>query len=101
MRTESPSTDEEKAEMNDRILWYKRSDDLTIKGHEIVNGSIPAEWSPYFVTAVDFANERVETQSIRYKTFVIDHPKEPENKHLVHVCLEGPELAFTTEGRAK
>jgi hypothetical protein len=105
VRYDNPANDDDpdraKAEMNDRILWYKFSDDLTVKGHEIVHGPMPGEWSPSFVTAVDFANERVQTQSIRYKTFVIDHPKEPENKHLVHVCLEGPEAGVYYRGKGE
>ena len=34
------------------------------------------------------------------KTFVIDHPLEPETKHLVHGCLEGPEAGVYYRGRA-
>jgi hypothetical protein len=35
------------------------------------------------------------------KTFVIDHPQYPENKHLVHACLEGPEAAVYYRGEAQ
>jgi hypothetical protein len=32
------------------------------------------------------------------KTFVIDHPDDPENKYLVHACLEGPEAGVYYRG---
>jgi len=35
------------------------------------------------------------------KSFVIDHPLDPENKHLVHVCLEGPEAGVYYRGEAR
>ena len=35
------------------------------------------------------------------KSFVIDHPKDPENKHLVHVCLEGPEAGIYYRGKGE
>lgn len=35
------------------------------------------------------------------KSFVIDHPKEPETKHLVHVCLEGPEAGVYYRGKGE
>lgn len=34
------------------------------------------------------------------KTFVIDHPLDPAQKHLVHVCLEGPEAGVYYRGKA-
>lgn len=34
------------------------------------------------------------------KTFIIDHPTN-ENKHLVHVCLEGPEAGVYYRGRGE
>jgi hypothetical protein len=39
--------------------------------------------------------------SFTAKTFVIDHPKDPENKYLVHGCLEGPESGVYYRGTAK
>ena len=35
------------------------------------------------------------------KSFIIDHPKEPETKHLVHVCLEGPEAGVYHRGKGE
>jgi len=35
------------------------------------------------------------------KSFIIDHPKEPETKHLVHVCLEGPEAGVYYRGKGE
>jgi hypothetical protein len=35
------------------------------------------------------------------KTFVIDHPLDPENKYLVHACLEGPEAGVYYRGRGE
>jgi hypothetical protein len=41
------------------------------------------------------------TTTITFKTFVIDHPKDPENKQLVHVCLEGPEAGVYYRGKGE
>ena len=35
------------------------------------------------------------------KCFVIDHPVDPVNKHLVHVCLEGPEAGVYYRGKGE
>ena len=35
------------------------------------------------------------------KQFVIDHPEDPEGKHLVHATLEGPEVAVFYRGEAR
>jgi hypothetical protein len=35
------------------------------------------------------------------KTFVIDHPNDPENKYLVHACLEGPEAGVYYRGKGE
>jgi hypothetical protein len=35
-----------------------------------------------------------------FKTFVIDHPKDPE-RHLIHGCLEGPEAGVYYRGKAE
>jgi hypothetical protein len=35
------------------------------------------------------------------KTFIIDHPLDPVNKHLVHVCLEGPEAGVYYRGKGE
>jgi hypothetical protein len=33
------------------------------------------------------------------KTFIIDHPDDPQNKYLVHACLEGPEAGVFYRGK--
>jgi hypothetical protein len=33
------------------------------------------------------------------KTFIIDHPNDPQNKYLVHACLEGPEAGVFYRGK--
>jgi hypothetical protein len=35
------------------------------------------------------------------KSFVIDHPTYPENKYLVHACLEGPEAGVYYRGKGE
>ena len=35
------------------------------------------------------------------KTFVIDHPTDPQNKYLVHACLEGPEAGVYYRGKGE
>ena len=35
------------------------------------------------------------------KSFIIDHPLDPVNKHLVHVCLEGPEAGVYYRGEGE
>ena len=35
------------------------------------------------------------------KTFVIDHPNDPENKYLVHACLEAPESGVYYRGKGE
>ena len=35
------------------------------------------------------------------KTFIIDHPLDPANKHLVHACLEGPEAGVYYRGKGE
>ncbi|MEW5758193.1 MAG: hypothetical protein AB1755_01790 [Candidatus Omnitrophota bacterium] len=37
----------------------------------------------------------------RVKNFVIDHPLNPQNKDLVHACIEGPEVAVYYRGEAQ
>lgn len=36
-----------------------------------------------------------------HKQFRIDHPLDPENKHLVHACLEGPEVGVYYRGETR
>jgi hypothetical protein len=45
----------------------------------------------------------VNTFELTYsaKTFVIDHPDDPNNRYLVHGCLEGPEAGVYYRGRGK
>jgi hypothetical protein len=35
------------------------------------------------------------------KTFVIEHPIEPDSKYLIHACLEGPEMGIYYRGTSK
>ena len=50
---------------------------------------------------VDVANYTLDgTTSFSYKTFVIDHPKKPDN-YLVHACLEGPEAGVYYRGKTQ
>jgi len=35
------------------------------------------------------------------KSFIIDHPDDPSNKYLIHVCLEGPEAAVYYRGKGE
>ena len=42
----------------------------------------------------------INPTQITYKTFVIDHPKKPDN-YLVHACLEGPEAGVYYRGKAQ
>ena len=35
------------------------------------------------------------------KPFIIDHPLDPVNKHLVHICLEGPEAGVYYRGKGE
>jgi hypothetical protein len=44
------------------------------------------------------------TNEITYdnvKSFIIDHPLDPVNKHLIHVCLEGPESGVYYRGKGE
>ena len=43
----------------------------------------------------------IPQSSFSCKSFVIDHPKEPDTKHLVHVCLEGPEAGVYYRGKGE
>lgn len=40
------------------------------------------------------------TLSATAKSFMIDHPLDPENKYLIHACLEGPENVVFYRGEA-
>jgi len=103
VRIDYPSTEEEELEMNDHIMWYKMSSDLNTIGNEVVYGPMPAAYSPYFLTTAYIDGEGVlqtTSEQIRYKTFVIDHPKDP-SKYLVHVCLEGPEAGIYYRGKGE
>jgi hypothetical protein len=39
--------------------------------------------------------------TVSTKTFVIDHPDEPDTRYLVHTCLEGPEVGVYYRGQAQ
>jgi len=49
----------------------------------------------------DFANPTCAFYSDGTKHFVIDHPLDPENRHLHHVCIEGPEAAVFYRGSGR
>ena len=44
-------------------------------------------------------NINIDSGGFPFKTFVIDHPKKPDN-YLVHACLEGPEAGVYYRGTA-
>ena len=50
-------------------------------------------------TSLSFPGPVLNTTNITYKTFVVDHPKKPDN-YLVHACLEGPEAGVYYRGKA-
>jgi hypothetical protein len=50
-------------------------------------------------TSLTFPGPVLNTTNITYKTFVVDHPKKPDN-YLVHACLEGPEVGVYYRGKA-
>ncbi|MER7251324.1 hypothetical protein [Kribbella sp. NPDC000426] len=49
----------------------------------------------------DVANPRCAFYSDGTKQFVIDHPLDPENRSLHHVCIEGPEAAVFYRGSGR
>ncbi|MDN5768115.1 MAG: hypothetical protein L0H96_17885 [Humibacillus sp.] len=49
----------------------------------------------------DFANPACRFYSNGTKHFVIDHPLDPENRSLNHVCIEGPEAAVYYRGSGR
>jgi len=44
------------------------------------------------------ASRRGDTGPPGPKTFIVDHPDDPENKYLIHSCLEGPEAGVFYRG---
>jgi len=51
-------------------------------------------------TSLSFPGPTLNTTNIIYKTFVVDHPKKPDN-YLVHACMEGPEAGVYYRGKAQ
>ena len=39
--------------------------------------------------------------AVGVKTFVIDHPQDPDERHLIHACLEGPEAGVYYRGKGE
>jgi len=54
-------------------------------------------WDP----AAGTATSQITYSSSNAKSFVIDHPLDPINKHLVHCCLEGPEAGVYYRGKSE
>ncbi|MGW2724052.1 hypothetical protein [Streptomyces sp. NPDC001492] len=88
---------------------------LRVEGHQMSIGSTPpiATWSSGGLLTVDvfasgalYVGGNFENPSCAFyadgtKHFVIDHPLDPENKSLHHVCVEGPEAAVYYRGSAR
>jgi hypothetical protein len=79
-----------------QILWYKTTNDPTYKSNEIVYGQL-STITTYFSVSFGGIAGSISPSAITYKTFVVDHPKKPEN-YLVHACLEGPEAGVYYRG---
>ena len=87
---------------------------LVVEGNLRVdtNNTIPS-WSGGGITTFDLfagggvyvgtdpANPQVAFYSNGTKHFVIDHPLDPENRALHHVCIEGPEVAVFYRGTGR
>ncbi|MCX5328341.1 hypothetical protein [Streptomyces sp. NBC_00140] len=88
---------------------------LTVEGRQLKIGSTPAmpAWSGGGLLTLDvfacgalyvggdFDNPKCVFYADGTKHFVIDHPLDPENKSLHHVCVEGPEAAVFYRGCAR
>lgn len=59
-----------------------------------------ADNNPHHVLMYDTVNYEILVSETA-KTFVIDHPNDPENKYLVHACLEGPEAGVYYRGKGE
>lgn len=95
-----------------QVLWYKPADGGNSR--EVVASYLqrtgvtiyPILNALGYMTGVYFGvsiNNGAEYEGSHFdcKSFVIDHPKDPENKYLVHGCLEGPESGVYYRGTAK
>lgn len=88
---------------------------LVVEGHQLLCGGAapPATWSGGGVCAwdvfaggglyvgTDFEHPACRFYSNGTKHFVIDHPLDPENRSLNHVCIEGPEAAVYYRGSGR
>lgn len=88
---------------------------LTVEGRQLRIGNPPPlpSWSggglmtlDVFASGAlyvggDFNNPKCVFYANGTKHFVIDHPLDPENKSLHHVCIEGPEAAVFYRGSAR
>jgi hypothetical protein len=91
------------------------SGNLVVEGHQLLcNGAAPPPaWSGGGVctfdlfaggalyVGTDFANPACRFYSNGTKHFVIDHPLDPGNRSLNHVCIEGPEAAVYYRGSGR
>jgi hypothetical protein len=62
--------------------------------------SITADAGTYPTLMYNVADHEI-VYSASAKSFVIDHPTYPENKYLVHACLEGPEAGVYYRGKGE
>jgi len=88
---------------------------LVVEGHQLLcdGAAPPPAWSGGGVctfdlfaggamyVGTDFANPACAFYSDGTKHFVIDHPLDPQNRSLNHVCIEGPEAAVYYRGSGR
>jgi len=88
---------------------------LTVEGPQLLcdGAAPPPAWSAGGVSTfdlfasggiyvgTDIANPACRFYSDGTKHFVIDHPLDPENRSLNHVCIEGPEAAVYYRGSGR
>jgi hypothetical protein len=82
--------------------WMKINGNLGVAGKD-PNGGWPTNWGGIHTQDVhaDGSILTTDLNTTGNKRFVIDHPLDPENKSLIHACLEGPEngIYYRGEGR--
>ena len=67
----------------------------------IANRAVPNSTGTLQSVFYDTSTFEVFSSTTSGKTFVIDHPDDPNNRYLVHACLEGPEVGVYYRGRAR